>query len=199
MLTLILTFHQVMPSYLDFVSVFGVQLEARGLRFSGFREQTTLTEPSTREIPDLGRSGLGYQMCYNLKAVVDKSAVDTPLQNKDWTIRQAAIHHQFDTQTGRTLWITTNGRLADLLEPVKDLTSDEDRKEDWSYNTVEECFKSSLSIHIMYCHWSTSEWRAYVGWLEEIIEKEVSKPIHYSREMLTGTEQQSHLGRKIYR
>src|SRR4051812_6406937 len=70
MLTRILSYHQVMPSYLDFMAVFGRQSDARDLRFSGFREQTLFSNPSLMPSePGLGRSGVQFQLCYNLKSV----------------------------------------------------------------------------------------------------------------------------------
>jgi len=70
MLSIILTYHQVMPAYLDFVFAFGAQSDPRDLRFSGFQEQTMLKTPQPGiEIPELGRSGRQFQLCYNLKGV----------------------------------------------------------------------------------------------------------------------------------
>jgi len=174
MLTQILTHHQVMPAYLDFISVFGAQSEPHDLRFSSFREQTTLTDPSrSRAVPGLGRSGRQYQLCYNLKCVMLKSEDKTKFLLNEWSIQQAAIHHQFDIVEGRMLWIITKGNL-DLQERFKELTGKDANPEDKAFNTVEECFRSSLSAHLLYCHWSTEDWRWYIKWLERVVEEEVS-------------------------
>ena len=174
MLTQILTYHQVMPAYLDFISVFGAQSEPHDLRFSSFREQTTLTDPPrSRAVPGLGRSGRQYQLCYNLKCVALKSEDKTKFMLNEWSIRQAAIHHQFDIAEGRMLWIITKGNL-DLQERFKELTGKDANPEDKAFNTVEECFRSSLSAHLLYCHWSTEDWRWYIKWLERVVEDEVS-------------------------
>jgi hypothetical protein len=173
MLNLLLSFHQVMPSYLDFISAFGLQLEQRDARFSGFHEQTTLSVPEMKRpvMPQLGRSGRGYQLCYNLKAVVDKGKKG---KDKDWSKRQAVIHHQFDVDKGTALWICTEGRkTSGLFDRIRDLTSDPKRPEDWSYGTKEQSFRSSLASHVTCCHWSTEEWRTHMTWLEETVEKEV--------------------------
>ena len=111
MLLRLLSFHQVMPVYLDFLSVFGSQNEARDLRFSGFREQVALSITHRASIPELGRSGRQFQLSYNLKAVACKSALGIALTEQQWSIRQAAIHHQFDVESGLSLWIITQGRL----------------------------------------------------------------------------------------
>lgn len=175
MLNLLLSFHQVMPSYLDFVSVFGLQLNQREVRFSGFHEQSTLSVAPSKQpaVLQLGRSGHGYQLCYNLKAVVDKDGKG----DDRWSIRQAALHHQFDVGTGTALWICTEGRKeGGLFDRIRDLTSDVRRVEDWSYDTKVESFRSSLSTHLACCHWSVEEWRSYVGWLENTVEKEAGSP-----------------------
>lgn len=173
MTDLLLSFHQVMPSYLDFMSVFGLQLDQRELRFSGFHEQNTLSAPQAKRpaVPQLGRSGHGFQLCYNVKAVINKGDKDQP----DWSIRQAALHHQFDVGQGTSLWICTEGRKdGGLFDRIRDLTSDPKKPEDWRYETKEESFRSSLATHLTCCHWSIEEWRTYTGWLEETFEEQVS-------------------------
>lgn len=175
MLTRILTYHQVMPVYLDFMSVFGAQSEPRDLRFSGFREQRNLSHAfSGNAIPDLGRSGRQYQLSYNLKNVAEKSIDKADKRLNEWSIRQAAIHHQFDIVEGTTLWIVTKGNL-DLQTRFKELTGKGGRPNDKSFDTLEQCFRSSLAAHLLYCFWSTEGWRWYILWLENVIEEEVRK------------------------
>ncbi|EXJ79745.1 hypothetical protein A1O3_08028 [Capronia epimyces CBS 606.96] len=177
MLAQILTFHQVMPIYLDFISVFGAQSEPRDRRFSGFREQSTLSDPPRGlAIPSLGRSGRQYQLCYNLKSVALVSKDATNPRFHEWSIRPAVIHHQFDIVTGTSLWIVTKGN-RDLHERYKELTGNEARPEDRSFGTVGECLRSSLAAHLMFCHWSTENWRWYMLWLETVIEEETSMVI----------------------
>lgn len=178
MLTRILTHHQVMPEYLDFIFVFGTQSDPKDLRFSGFRQQTMLEEiPSIPAIP--GRSWRQYQLCYNLKGVslvhLDRG---NPTAN-EWSVRQVAIYHQFDVVHGTTLWIVTKGNL-DLQQRFKQLTSENAPRESNSFGNAQECFRSSLAAHLMYCRWSTEDWRWYIGWLEGVIDKEVGVIKHKS-------------------
>jgi hypothetical protein len=193
-----------MPSFLDFLSVFGSQDELRELRFSAFRESTFLMDFSKRSgnvhtpqtgsatavqpgsaasqiealgpsVPDLGRTGWGYQISYNLKSVVHKPQTPSPVLLKDekWSIRQGAFHHQFDVIEGTTLWITTSS-YTDIQDYIERFTGTHGRAEDKSFRTVEECFKSTLSIHLLLCHWGTKNWRKYLRWLEDRIKQEVS-------------------------
>ena len=181
-MTLIFTYHQVQPSYLDFMQVFGAQSEARDLRFSGFREQTMISTPARGlRIPELGRSGRQFQLCYNLKSVTLKTENKSDITFNEWSIRQAAIHHQFDVEEGTHLWILTKGH-EDLLDHFKELTGKRGRPEDKSFSTVDECFRSSLSAHLMYCNWSTEGWRWYIQWLEEIIEARTAMAIYWRRQ-----------------
>ncbi|OAL52682.1 hypothetical protein IQ07DRAFT_642349 [Pyrenochaeta sp. DS3sAY3a] len=186
MSNLLLSFHQVMPTYLDFMSAFGLQLVQKEVRFSGFHEQSTLSAPNSKRpsVSQLDRSGHGYQLCYNLKAIVDKGGKG---KDKDWSKRQAAIHHQFDADNGKALWICTEGRkLNGLFDRIRDLTSDTSRQEDWTYDTKEASFVSSLATHLTCCHWSIEGWRVYMGWLEDTVEKETLDAISGNRQRIQG-------------
>lgn len=171
----ILTYHQVMPAYLDFMLIFGAQEESRDLRFSGFREQTLLRDPPAGVVADeLGRSGRQFQLCYNLAGVTNsKLHVGAELKYDQWSIRQAAIHHQFDVVHGTTLWIVTKGR-KDLQQLFKELTGKDGRSEDKTFGSVYECLRSSFAAHLLFCNWATHDWRWYISWLERIFETEVS-------------------------
>lgn len=169
MFSQLMTYHQVMPSYLDFVLAFGAQEQARDLRFGGFRESMHLPSPSTRDLSP-GVSGQDYQMCFNLKGVTWK-----PEKNKqpaEWSIRQVAIHHQFDIIHGTTVWIITKGG-DDLRKRFKYLTAEISPSEGRSFGSTAECFRSSLSAHLLYCQWSTEDWHGYLCWLEKEFEEEV--------------------------
>jgi hypothetical protein len=173
MLAQILTYHQVMPAYLDFMFVFGTQTDPADLRFGSFREQIIMKDPPRGPSSlDMRRSGRQFQLCYNLKGVTRKKKDDKNIKLSEWSIRQAAIHHQFDVVFGTTLWIVTKGRL-DLQKRFKHLTGSNGRPEDRSFGSVYECFRSSLAAHLMYCYWSTEDWRWYICWLEDVIKKEV--------------------------
>ncbi|KAF2864733.1 hypothetical protein BDV95DRAFT_290014 [Massariosphaeria phaeospora] len=180
-LTQILTYHQVMPIYLEFMLVFGAQSDPRDLRFSGFREQNMMKAPTRGPaIPDLGRSGRHFQMSYNLKGVSFKTKNDDNIRLNEWSIRQAAIYHQFDIVFGTTLWIITKGRL-DLQQRYKELTGPDGRSEDKSFDTLEACFRSSLAAHDMFGHWATEDWRWYIRWLEDVIDAESAMAIYGPR------------------
>ncbi|KAF2230825.1 hypothetical protein EV356DRAFT_508130 [Viridothelium virens] len=177
----ILTFHQVMPLYLDFMFIFGAQSNPKDLRFSGFRERTMMRDPARGlPVPSLGRSGRNFQISYNLKGVTFKSKGNESMRLDEWSIRQAAIYHQFDIVFGTTLWIVTKGRL-DIQQRYKELTGPDGRAEDKSFDSLEDCFRSTLAAHLLYCHWSTEDWRWYIRWLEDVIDEESSMVVYGPR------------------
>ncbi|KAI1775400.1 hypothetical protein F4818DRAFT_416492 [Hypoxylon cercidicola] len=172
MLVDILTFHQVMPDFLDFLYVFGQKSEPLDLQFSGFREQVVLSNPPGDLVqPGLGRSGKHYQICYNLKGVALSEENKEDIMENMWSIRQAAFHHQFDVVNGNALWIVIKGNL-EIQQRFKALTDRNARPQDKSFGNAEDCFRSSLSAHLLYCHWAIEDWRWYIRWLERVVDKQ---------------------------
>jgi hypothetical protein len=173
MLVHLLTYHQVLPDFLEFLFLFGQTSNQNNIRFSGFREQTSLDPASPVPEPRLlGRSGRHFEICYNLKTVNLKKDADDP-KDRDWSIRQAGVHHKFDVIEGNTLWTIVQGS-EDLQKRIKQVTGQGGRPEDRAFGTLEQCFSSSLAIHMLIAHWATEQWRWHIQWLEELVEAEVS-------------------------
>ncbi|KAJ8127886.1 hypothetical protein O1611_g5750 [Lasiodiplodia mahajangana] len=184
MFTRVLTYHQVMPAYLEFVMAFGSQDEAKDLGFSSFKTQVCLA-PRVRlpEIQSLGRSGQQYQLCYNLKHI------DMDEKGEFSLIRQAAIHHQFDVVTGKALWIVTAGRF-NLQQRFKSLTGKNANPRTKSFSNILECLESSLAAHAMFCSWSTENWRWYIKSLESTLRRVTTLTAH--RPLSLGEYHQSY-------
>lgn len=175
-MTRILTYHQVMPSYLDFMYVFGKQEKSRDLGYSSFREQTLLSDaPRGPAVNVLGRSGRQYQMSYNLKAPFLKTSPDNL-----WTIRQAAIHHQFDIVEGTSLWVITKGD-TELKNRIELMTGPDGRPEDRAFTSPADCFKSSLAVHALIAHWAGEDWRWRIQALEDDIDRATYEAVDASR------------------
>ncbi|KFY78085.1 hypothetical protein V498_09195 [Pseudogymnoascus sp. VKM F-4517 (FW-2822)] len=169
-----------MPGYLDFLFSFGQKHNLRDIRFSAFREQTLLNSPARGPVvPGLGRSGRQIQISFNLKGVSCIVESKSDMHKQQWSLREVAIHHQFDIELGTTLWIITKGNL-EIKERIQDMTGQDGRLEDRSFGTVEQCFISSLAVHLLLCHWSREEWRWYILWLEEVIAADTSH-VHLPR------------------
>ncbi|KAB2100402.1 hypothetical protein AG0111_0g11465 [Alternaria gaisen] len=168
----ILSYHQIMPVYLDFMLVFGGQSDAKDLRFSGFREQIRLKAPdSGQSAPELARSGKHFQICYNLKGVQHKKEDAENAKLDEWSVRDAAIYHRFDVEYGTALWIVTKGG-RDLRDRYADLTTPMSRPDKNMYNDPTSCFRTTLMTHLLYCQWSTENWRWYILYLEGMVEQE---------------------------
>ncbi|KAI8624161.1 hypothetical protein F5Y19DRAFT_337129 [Xylariaceae sp. FL1651] len=166
----ILTYHQVMPTYIDFLLVYGAQEEDRELRFNSFRTRTTFVNPEPGSIiPDLNRSGRQHEICYNLKAVAPKDAGKSQFVKKRWKIRQSAIYHRFDLGTASALWI-----IADPREAVKgiigEILPEGATPKLFQFSTLPESFNSSLNTHLALAQWASDEWRWHLQSLEETVD-----------------------------
>ena len=178
MMIRILSYHQVMPNYLDFISASGFSELPQEIRFSGFREQLVLNKAQQC-----------YQLCYNLKSP-GRYTDPTDLQRRPWTIRQAGVHHQFNVKDGNTLWIVNKGDL-EIKYRIQDMTGATGRKEDRSFDTPAECFASSLAVHLLMCDWSSEQWRSCLKSLEDSLHEEASQvalPCYTLSQQLTDSD-----------
>jgi hypothetical protein len=161
MFKFILSYHQVMPSFLDFVFPFGKQVYPQDVHFSGLREDSCF-DLQTRgaALSGLGRSGNGIQMCYNLRSVEPTNDQSSLLQ---WSIRQAAVCHHFDTETATTLWIIVKANKL-IKNRFGEAAQESSRPRP---STLADSFNATLTSHLLICDWSGENWRWYINDLEE--------------------------------
>ncbi|KAL9131378.1 MAG: hypothetical protein Q9175_006779 [Cornicularia normoerica] len=166
MLTLVFTYHQVLPSFLDFLFPFGNQQYAQDSHFSGFKYEDRFSDvDSGLRIPELGWSGRDFQFCYNLRSIESsKGQPEWP-----WSIRQSALYHSFDVETGRTNWIVIKGDQL-LKKRIKSATGSRGLPATSRFATVDRAFASTLAIHVIMCEWSGENWRWYINFLEEALQ-----------------------------
>lgn len=175
MLVAALTHHQVMPSFLDFIFPFGVQEYLQDFYFSGLREETRLQSPGEGLfLPKLGRSGREIRMCYNLKSVeVSKNNPEWP-----WSIRQTAVYHSFDVETGKSFWVTVKGNqlIRDRIQAAtkKGSTGSPSLK---SFESIAKAFASTLATHLVLCDWCDEEWRWYLNYLEKRLQQATGRSL----------------------
>jgi hypothetical protein len=165
MLVAALTHHQAMVSFLDFIFPFGEQEYLEDFYFSGLREETRLSSPAKGlVIPELDRSGREIRLCYNLKSV-ERSLSD---KNWPWSIRQTAVYHSFDVESGKAFWIIIKGNKL-MKKRIQDSTSkDATGAADLvRFGSNSEAFASSLATHLVLAEWCDEEWRWYLNYLEE--------------------------------
>ncbi|KAI1747623.1 hypothetical protein F4782DRAFT_419012 [Xylaria castorea] len=166
----ILTYHQVMPTYIDFLLVYGAEEEDRELRYNAFRTQTTCVNPELGNIiPDLNRSGRQHEICYNLKAVTPKDPSKTQLAGNRWRIRQAAIYHRLDLGTGSALWIIADPREA-VKKLIGEILPEGPVPKGFHFDSVSMSFNSSLDTHKALAQWASDEWRWHLQSLEATID-----------------------------
>lgn len=159
MLSFLFSYHQVMPSFLDFIFPFGKQEYAQDFHFSGLREEDRLdVRRKGIEIHELGRSGREIKLCYNLRSVeVSKSQTDLP-----WSVRQSAVYHSFDLNTGQSLWVNVKGNKL-----IKNrITEASETPSLCRVQSRSEAFSASLATHLLFCDWSAENWRWYINDLE---------------------------------
>ncbi|KAH7393821.1 hypothetical protein DE146DRAFT_660113 [Phaeosphaeria sp. MPI-PUGE-AT-0046c] len=159
MFKLLFSYHQIMPSFLDFVFPFGKQVYPQDVHFSGLREDSRLGPHNQNNgLMKLGRSGSGFQLCYNLRSV-EPSKDQSSLP---WSIRQAAVYHQFDTNTATAVWVIVKGNK--LIE--KRIMEATQQPASARQSTRSEAFSAALSSHLLMCDWSGENWRWYINDLE---------------------------------
>lgn len=181
----ILTYFQVMPIYIDYMTVFaikiGEQVDASDLRFSGFKERLLLSPVATGSrgliLPQLGLSGRSFQICFNLKSVSLKKAVGVR-ERWQWSPRQAVFHHQFDAGHGTSLWIMTSAR-DEIQKRIGELIGGNGDEQDRSFDTPARSFVSSLAVYSVLAQWASEDWRGYIRWLEQVLEEKVRMMLRY--------------------
>jgi hypothetical protein len=180
MFTAVLSCHQVMPDFLDFVFPFGESEYAQDFHFSGFRAENQFSKDPGAEralaVPTLGRSGRQFQMCFNLRSV-EPVTYDS---RRPWSIRQVAVYHSFDVETGRTVWIFVkgNGLIRDRIRSALANSSKTEKNDIASFDSVTAAFASSLNVHIMLCEWARENWRWYINFLEEYFQRHTRRSLH---------------------
>lgn len=163
-----MTYHQIMPSFLDLVFSFGAQHHAKDFHFTGFRQDSRLGEPEKGiDLPALGRSGRNLRLCYSLRSVEPSPGQE----NWPWSIRGLATHHAFDFETGRASWLIMKGEGgASMKERIMKETSPPNGGMLDKFGSRDQAFSSSMSSHLLLCQWSAENWRWYINYLEEQVQ-----------------------------
>lgn len=171
----ILTYHQVMPAYIDFLLVYGTRDESQVMRFTGFRSRTTLQNPIPGcTIANLHRSGRQHELCYNLKAVAMKESGKFQNPRSRWRIRQAAIYHRFDLGSGTALWIIGDPRET-VKNDLEEVLPEGPVPKEFKFGTVPDAFMASLDTHLVLVNWASASWRWHIQDIEEAID-EMTRP-----------------------
>lgn len=162
------SYHQIMPSFVDFLFSFGAQHHAKDFFFAGFRHDTRLSDrEKSVAIPTLGRSGRSLRLCYSLRSVEASSG-----QEKwPWSIRGTAVHQEFDFETGRSNWLIVKGEGgASMKDRIIAETSSKNGNMLNKFDSRDQRFSSTMSTHLLLCNWSVENWRWYINYMEQEVQ-----------------------------
>jgi hypothetical protein len=167
MFMFLLTYHQVMPSFLDFIFPFGRQNFAETFHFSGFYpDERISTHKCGIKLAEIGRSGQDVRMCYSLRSVEAHLLDD----EWPWSIRCTALYHSFDVEAGSSFWIfiKTDLLMKAKLEAATQADSPGGGK---GFLSAATAFSSSLQMHLLLFDWCREHWRWYIDFLEKELQK----------------------------
>ncbi|KAK4159545.1 hypothetical protein QBC43DRAFT_339051 [Cladorrhinum sp. PSN259] len=160
----ILTYHQVFPQILEFLYCIGTNciLDEHFTPVALYSQRNLGNRDPQLEIPSLGRTGRGYQVCYCLKGIdiVPHEACDPTGR---WMIKPATVYHQFNHHTGAQVWI--------IGEPKDDIRRSMLENLAQSPVSKEPCingsqFLASLQGHLTCARWAAKGWTEHVEALE---------------------------------
>lgn len=168
------THFQVMPEFIDFLLPFGFREYAHDFQFSGFRQRTQLIEGNWNISLSSMPKDKKFQICWNLKAI-------EPSDSDEWSIRQCAICHSFDLKQVRTSWIIVKGNEL-MKRRIESATSNQVSHGMSNFDSLDRAFEASLETHLIFCRWSTENWRWYINSLEDRFQSKTrrafSAPLH---------------------
>jgi len=139
-----------------------------------FDDTISLSE-RTFQIPSLGRSGREIRTTYLLRGVEPSQSI----RGWNWGVRQLGLHHVFDVETGRALWISIKGNKG-FRESVEE-SLQEGRSDTASplhpSNLCDsvESFPASMEFHHMAIDWCDANWRWYISDLEDRLRQVIEK------------------------
>lgn len=166
-----------MPQFLDFVFPFGEQECSKDFHFTAFRKNDRYSNSNcVIGIPEIGRSGKLYEMCYNLRSA--EQTTNPP--EWPWSIRQTAVYHSFDTTSGRTVWIIVKGNrlMYKRIRNAIDTSHKKGHGDGYAFDSLYHSFLSSLKIQLIFCDWARENWRWYINVLEDEIRKLTDAALH---------------------
>lgn len=162
---MLLTYYQVMPSFLDLVLTFEHRL--RPLNRAMFRHEDYLAaDAEPLALPHLGRSGKLIQHAFNLLSIEPD---ERPGITGQWYPRQVALYHSFDVANGRSLWIILKGNSLIAKRFLASAGSHRHLKAR-AITSPETSFVAALHVHLMMLEWCIEDWADYIDHLESLLE-----------------------------
>ncbi|KAH7004104.1 hypothetical protein EDB82DRAFT_42617 [Fusarium venenatum] len=169
----LLSFYQIPASFLDFISSFGLTREPTDYQMTGFNGFDTIETPEDNriKIPRLGRSGQGHGTQYLLRSVEQSTG---PEGETTWNIRQMAVHHQYDFDTGKALWLTVKTNSV-MQEMIKEAITDDPSLSQTRTEGLPKSFSATLLTHLIHLQWCDESWRNCINDFEKSIRSVLKK------------------------
>ncbi|KAI1386686.1 uncharacterized protein F4822DRAFT_410936 [Hypoxylon trugodes] len=163
-LTLLLTYYQVMPCFLDFILTFSVR--GNPVAHALFRQENYLERNSPEfSLPQLKRGGVQMQHAFNLLSVERAS---DPEEKDQWPLRQVALYHSLDVTNGRCFWIILKGDRL-IARRIYSATKHHRHLKAAEITSPETSFIASLQVQMIAIEWCSESWADYIDYLEEMI------------------------------
>ncbi|KAF4439105.1 serine/threonine protein kinase [Fusarium austroafricanum] len=172
-LSFLSSFFQIAPSFLDFISSFGLSIEPTDYHMTGFNGSDTLDLPTPKalQVPRLGRSGSEHVVQYLLRSVEQSTG---PKDAPTWNIRQMAVHHKYDFITGKAFWLNLKTNSL-MQERIKEVLAHDPAFSLTPADGLPRSFSVTLLTHLIHLEWCDESWRQCINDLEKEIRKVLKK------------------------
>lgn len=167
----LLTYQQVDPTFLEILVSFGDQDEPVDACLSQFQPGSTISaQPPPPSYNFLDRSG--RELWYSMLLRAPEPAA--PGASWPWAIRQVAVYHSFDVETGRSFWINVKGNNL-LQKRIREDTTDFYTSATRQASEPGASFQTTLDILLIYLTWVEDQWRWAVRDFDERVREYTTK------------------------
>ncbi|KAH0613689.1 uncharacterized protein H6S33_005575 [Morchella sextelata] len=173
----LLTVHQVMPGFIDFLQAFGRKASSSDTGFGGCKRRIEYATPNSSKqrnmksygmwiirVEDVyynGTNGYASEICYNIKFAEEhgrKEKEDEPPKDP-WSIRQTCIYQKFEYEKKSSTWIMVqpSDKATTRLNEVFKARAEE---------YIEDTVHNPMDIHLVFLSGAAENWRWYYNYLE---------------------------------
>lgn len=182
----ILTVHQVMPGFVDFLQAFGRKASSTDSGYGGCKrriEYTSLSGPDKERSIDYYGMVISsptahmytyrkVEICYNIKY----AERNYRLPDEPWSVRQTCIYQKFERSKKSSTWI--------LVQPSEKMQSR--IREVFKARTMEDIEGSvhnPLDLHLVFLSAAAENWRWYYNSLENALVEMVRSLLRHSGQL----------------
>ncbi|KAK2598084.1 hypothetical protein QQS21_005795 [Conoideocrella luteorostrata] len=156
-LTYLLSYHQVMPLFLDFC--FELRSRIEPISTTLFRQKDYIGKHYIEQgLDHLGRSGSRLQHAFNILGFDEEKSIGG--SEYSWPLRHITVYHSFDVKLGRSFWIIIKGN--DIMRKRITSSTGNQKANPSEINTPTGAFVASLRIHLLILEWCTNHWNDYI-------------------------------------